>query len=201
MTVFDVQQRSPEWYELRRGIPTASEFHRILTATGERSRQREEYLCELIAERLGAVTNGFSNQWTERGVELENIARLAYSIETGYEVTPVGFVLADGGYGASPDGFVGEEGLLEIKCLKPANHIRVLFDAPPEKFSPQIQGQLLVCERAWLDLFFFCPELPPRLIRVDRDEQYIALLAAELKDFLLELETRFSRLWEEWLVT
>ena len=188
MLIHDVEQNSPEWYALRAGVPTASEFGRLVTGTGKESSQLEGYAKTLAVEVITGKTNSFNgNKWTDRGHELEDEARQAYSFLTGREVTLVGFVTDDDKwYGCSPDSLVGDDRLLEIKCLKPENHLEALmrykkngsFDP---KYMPQIQGQLLVTERKVVDLFFYHPDMPEVVVSIERDQRFIDLLKKQIE--------------------
>lgn len=187
-----VEQNSPEWQALRAGMPTASDFKRILTPTGKVSTQARDYACELVAERLGghAVNAWGGNYWTERGHGVEAEARDWYAFERGVEVTPGDFWTDDEGrWGASPDGLIGADGGIEIKSLKAGNVISAWLDwhdnkAVPAEYMPQIQGNLLVTGRAWWDLVIYHPTIPEAnsIIRVLPDEEYQAKLLAGLTE-------------------
>ena len=185
-----MKQGTPEWFEARRGIPTASEFKRLITGTGKRSDSLNDYAAELAAERMGVTREEFSSQWTERGTELEGKARLHYEFLNDVDVAEAGLVIATSwqGFtfepaGASPDGFVGDVGLIEIKCLKPSNHIKtVTRDKAPATYFPQCQGQLLCTGRGWVDLYFYHPELPCKAFRIHRDDEYVGKLVAYINE-------------------
>lgn len=186
MKTHDVAQGSAEWLALRLGMPTASEFHRIVTPTGKLSSQARAYAFRLVAEQLlNRTLSSIDNlAWVERGTALEPDAAAAYEFEHDTTVEAVGFCTSDDGrIGASPDGLVGSTGLVEIKCLAPHNHLAMLIDGPGEKYAPQVQGQLLVTEREWVDLYGYSEEMPPARRRTVRDELYIKLLRIALDEF------------------
>lgn len=179
-----MEQRSDEWYAARLGIPTASSFNKLITSTGKPSSQAQGYINQLIAERVtGRRAETHTSPAMERGVELEPDAVAWYELMTDQEVTETGFHRhPEIDCGASPDGLVGE-GLLEIKC--PLSHTHVKFvraNKLPSEYLPQVQGQLFVLDRPWCDFVSFHPELPPMLIRVERDEQFIEALASILRE-------------------
>lgn len=188
------KQGSPEWIRLRLGRPTASSFEKILTAAGKASSSVESYLHELLAERvLGYATQAPTLAIMQRGHDLETSAVDYYEFQRDVKTEVIGFVTTDdGAYGASPDRTVGDEGLLEIKCPTPGVHVGYMLTGGAHKaYWPQIQGQLLVTERKWLDIVSYHPDMPMVLIRVERDEEYIAKLAKALEEFcrrLLEAE-------------
>ena len=197
MIILDIDQRSPDWFSARCGIPTASAFDRILTPTGKASTQAEAYAHTLLAERITGCSQGWGgNGWTERGTELEDQAREYYSFVTGREVQQVGFCLTDDRLcGCSPDGLVGEDGLLEIKCPAPHTHVKYLLSGGMvSDYLPQTQGQLYVTGRQWVDFLSYCPGMEPLLVRVERDQAYIDKLAAALVAFHVELRTKEAAL-------
>jgi hypothetical protein len=127
-------------------------------------------------------------QW---GVEQEPNAKHAYEVQTGRKIQDVGFILPDNtdAYGGSPDGLVGDEGLLEIKC--PQAETLISYHASgelPVQYKPQIQGLLLISGREWCDFFAFHPELTPFLLRVYPDEKYQTAIAEGLLRLLHEIE-------------
>lgn len=189
MEIINCVQGTPEWFAARCGIPTASSFDRIICVDGKPSKQRTKYLYQLAGETItGVQEESYQNGAMLRGKEMEAEARQLYQLITGQEVVEVGFCLAEG-YGASPDGLVGEKGLLEIKCPNLATHIGYLLDnALPTDYFQQTQGQLLVTGREWCDFLSYYPGLKPLLIRVKRDEKFIAILEVELKKFCVELK-------------
>ncbi len=189
MKVIDCIQGSPEWYKIRCGIPSASNFDKLLTVDGKVSKQRTKYLYQLAGETItGIPEESYQNGAMLRGKEMEAEAKELYSLITGQEVKEVGFCLAEG-FGCSPDGLVAKKGLVEVKCPNLATHVGYLLEnILPTEYFQQIQGQLLVTGREWCDFFSYYPGLKPLLIRVKRDEKFIALLEAELKTFCAELK-------------
>ncbi|MDE2105195.1 MAG: YqaJ viral recombinase family protein [Patescibacteria group bacterium] len=187
MKIIDVQQGSPEWLRLRLGIPTASEFSKIVTPTGKLSKQSVKYANQLIAEELmGEPIKDLNNlYWIERGKMLEPDAVQLYEFETGNKTIPVGFVTNDAGtIGASPDRFTNNGICLEIKCVAPDNHVRNMVNGFDEKYKPQVQGQLYVTELEHAEWFSYHPDFPPVLRKIDRDDAYIKLLHEALTQFV-----------------
>lgn len=185
------KQGSPEWIKLRLGIPTASSFDKILTPGGKASASADTYLHELLAERiLGYATQAPTLAIMQRGHDLEQTAVDYYEFQSEVKTKVIGFVTTDDGrYGASPDRTVGDEGLLEIKCPAPSTHISYMLTGGAHKaYWPQIQGQLLVTERRWLDIVSYHPDMDMVLVRVERDEDYITLLKAALDKFCTRLD-------------
>lgn len=198
MRLLNVEQGSPEWFNARLGIPTASEFCKIITPTGKESTQADGYANRLVAELLiGKPVSDFEgNEWTERGKELEPDAVAFYEMSYGILTHAVGFIMDDEGtMGASPDRLVGEDGLLEIKCPSPQVHVQNMLNKRIDtKYIPQVQGQLLVTGRKWVDWLSYHPEMPPVIIRVERDEKYLEQMAVLMKGFRLALNDKITQL-------
>lgn len=179
--IHNMEQGTPEWDLIRAGIPTASEFSRMVDSMGRPSASRKDYAALLAAEKYaGKPLESFAGTMdTRRGTMLEPSARALYEMLTGEEVEQVGFITdADKRYGCSPDGLIGNEGMLEIKCLKTENHVKTLMNyrekkTCPTTYIPQTQGQLKVTGRLWDDLMFYHPELPPLIIRQHRNQSVI----------------------------
>lgn len=188
MQVFDHEQGSAAWHECRRGIPTASRFSDVL-AKGE-GKVRSKYLRDLAAEimRGWVDMDGYTNAHMERGKAQEAEAREFYAFSRGVEPTLVGFV-RNGRAGASPDALIGDEGGLEIKTA--LGHIqveRLQRKALPSEYRAQVQGNLWITGRKWWDFVSYSPDLPPLIVRVERDEDYIATLAAAVDEFNADLD-------------
>ena len=203
MQVFNCRQGSEEWDNLRRR-PTASEFGSFITpARGDYSKQSTSYAAKIVAKRLGVYTEPPPSYWMEWGTEMEPNARHAYTKATGRDVQEVGFIMPDhhDDYGGSPDGLIGEDGILETKC--PAPETLIAYHASgtlPSQYKPQIQGLLMISGRPWCDFFVFHPGLSPFLLRVERDEKYIEKMAEGLGRLLSEIERiegRVSRMDHE----
>jgi hypothetical protein len=195
MIVHDVIQGTSEWLALRAGIPTASNFDMIITPKGKASAQSERYLHTLLAERImGRPVTEIVTTWMDRGNQLEAEAVSYYEGIKELDTVKVGFLTNDERtIGASPDRFVGEDGLLEIKAPKESTHVGYLLTkAVDAAYYPQVQGQLWVSGRAWLDIMSYHPDMPPALIRVNRDADYINMLAMSLRSFCRELELATS---------
>jgi len=185
----EVEQRSDEWQKLRCGVATASCFDRIITpATGKPSASAVAYRRELLAEWLtGQPVSIKESGWMQRGTEMEPEARAFYEFEADAEVTEAGFVFLDERrlIGCSPDGLVGDDGLVEIKCPAPHTHVGYLIDAKlPTAYIPQVQGALWVTGRRWCDFISYHPEMEPLIVRVKRDEGYIAKMAMLIEAFV-----------------
>jgi putative phage-type endonuclease len=191
-----MDQSSEEWFAARLGKVTASRLSDVLATikTGEAA-ARANYRIELVAERLtGKSTPGFTSAAMQWGVECEPMARSEYETETGLIVTEVGFVdhptIAMAG--ASPDGLVGDDGLIEIKCPETKTHIETLTSKKaPSKYIPQMQWQMACTGRQWVDFVSFDPRLPEHLmleiIRVDRDQLLIDQYSEAVSIFLAEV--------------
>ena len=203
-----VLQGSPEWFMQRLGRVTASRLKDVIAKikTGE-SAARAGYRAELVAERLsGKAVEGFCNAEMKWGTDCEPLARAAYEAETGILVVETGMVPhpSIAMTGASPDGLVGAEGLLEIKCPKTQNHIEtILGGSVPSQYIPQMQWQMACTGRLWVDFVSFDPRLTTDYQiytkRVERNEELIASYEAEVKKFLSEVDVTIQKLaeWKE----
>lgn len=192
MKIINCVQGTKEWHDCRCGIPTASNFNCIVTSEGKRSKQREKYLYRLAAESVsGIVEDTFQNGDMLRGKELEAKARELYQFLNNVKIKQVGFCVTEGSYiyGASPDGLVNSQGMFEAKCPKAETHVTYLVENRlPVEYVPQVQGQLLVAERKWVDFMSYYPELKPFIIRVSRDKKFLSKLEAELNLFCKDLK-------------
>jgi len=185
MRIINVEQRSPEWFAARLGVPSASNFGKIITPGGKRSTQVEGYLNRLVADILtGRSEQQEPSEAMQRGTELEPEARAYYELIAG-PVEEVGFCIHDDGFGCSPDGLVGKDGLLEIKCGLAHTHVEWLRDGViPSIHIPQVQGQLLTTGRLWCDFLAYHPSMKCLLVRVNRDDKYCDLLHEALKELV-----------------
>lgn len=197
MIALDVVQGTQEWLDARLGIPTASNFSRIVTAkTRKLSAASDKYLCELVAERIiGRPLDDASTDFMLRGSILEPDAAKAYEFENDCETVQIGFALADSRrWGASPDRLVGEDGLVEIKCPGAAGHVAALLGMSDDEHFAQVQGQLWVTGRKWCDLFFYNPAMPSHTVRIDRDDEYCAALDAAVPAFCDRVDEAYRRI-------
>lgn len=194
-----MEQRSEEWFAARLGKVTASRVADLMatTKTGY-SASRANYLAELICERLtGQQAERFSNAAMAWGTETEPQARAAYEFITDASVQEVGLIdhPSIAMFGASPDGLIGDDGLIEIKCPNTATHIETLLgETVPGKYVTQMQVQMACTGRAWCDFVSFDPRLPGDLQlwikRVQRDDVAIQNIEAETVKFLGELDAK-----------
>jgi len=200
-----MDQRTPEWHEARLGRVTASRVADVVakTKTGY-SASRANYMAELICERLtGMQGASYSNAAMAWGTETEPMARAAYEGAVGSLVIETGFVPHANieMSGASPDGLVGDDGLVEIKCPMTATHIETLLgQSVPAKYVTQMQWQMACTGRKWCDFVSFDPRMPENMQifvkRVERDEVLIASLETEVIQFLKELDLKITQLKE-----
>lgn len=178
MIVHNIDQNSPEWQQVRCGKFTASDAQTI----GTNGKGLETLVYKKVAEKLTKKQEqGYYNGNMERGHELEMTARNAYEIETGNSVTEIGFCELDENTGASPDGMVAEDGLVEIKCKTDAVYVKDLYleEIDPEHFA-QMQMQMWVTDRKWCDYVVFNPNFKKEIYirRVNRDEFTIGKIKA-----------------------
>jgi putative phage-type endonuclease len=202
-----MEQRTEEWFAARLGKVTASRVADVIakTKTGY-SASRDNYMAQLICERLtGQQGESFTNAAMQHGTDTEPLARSAYENARNLLVKEVGFInhprieMA----GASPDGLVAEDGLVEIKCPNTATHIDTLLSGKvPTKYITQMQWQMLCCQRKWCDFVSFDNRLPEHLQlfvqEVEFDPEYAAMLEKEVVLFLTELDNKVAKLKEKY---
>ena len=195
MEISNCIQGSDEWFKIRCGVPSSSNFDKIVTTKGEPSKQAEKYGYKLAGEAIaGKAEETYKNSAMERGTILEDEAHQLYQIVNDVEVEQVGFCKLEG-FGCSPDGLVGDKGMLEIKCPMMATHVEYLLKGKmPTAYFQQVQGQLLVMGREWCDFMSYYPGIKPFTIRVERDEKFLALLKAELSAFCVKLEETINKI-------
>lgn len=198
MKIVTARQLTPEWEAARVGIPTASNFAKILTPAGKVSAQADGYMHQLVAERLlGYPVNIEANAWMERGTITESEAVAFYELAHGIDTTPVGFITTDDGIaGCSADRLIGDDGGLELKCPSAAVHVGYLLEVEPRRYWPQIQGALWITGRAWWDFLSYCPGLPPAEIRFARDEEFIDSLERVVRTFAERVDANHRKLAE-----
>lgn len=199
----EIVQGSPEWHALRIGKVTASRVSDVIakTKTGWGA-SRANYMAELIAERLtGEPAEKFTNAAMAWGTEKEPDARAAYEFFRDAQVSEIAFVdhPVIGMTGASPDGLVGDHGLVEIKCPNTATHLDTLLtQAIPSKYVTQMLWQMACTGRQWCDFVSYDPRLPETMSlfvkRVDRDDKLIASLERDVAEFLAELDLKLAQL-------
>jgi len=201
----EIVQGSPEWFAQRCGKATASRISDIVakTKTGY-STSRANYMAQLVVERMTqTVAESYSNAAMEWGVENEQFARAAYEAKTGNMVDQVSAIdhpripMS----AASPDGLVGDDGCLEIKCPNTATHIdTILGDEPAKKYYDQMQWQMVCTNRKWCDFVSFDPRMPSHLQlfikRIERNDDYVEQLEKEVVQFLIEVEDKVKKLNE-----
>ena len=198
-----MEQRTPAWYAARLGKVTASRVADIISKTKSGySTSRANYMAELLCERLtGTKADGYVNAAMQWGIDIEPSAREAYQSLLGVLVEETGFVnhpditMA----GASPDGLIGDVGMVEIKCPTTSVHIDTLMSGVvPSKHMAQIQWQMACTGRNWCDFVSYDPRMPENMRmfvqRVNRDETYIEEITKEVNLFLSELDTKISTL-------
>jgi putative phage-type endonuclease len=199
-----IAQGSPEWFAVRCGKITASRIADLMAKTRSGwGASRYNYMAQLIAEKLtGTVEPSFSNAAMKWGTETEPDARNTYAFLTDSEVVEVGFVvhptIPDAG--ASPDGLVGDDGLVEIKCPNTATHIEYFLGKIPDKYIKQMQFQMACTGRKWCDFVSYDPRMPPeyqiKIRRVNRDDKLIVEINEAIKGFIMEMALKIQELKE-----
>lgn len=198
-----IEQGTPEWLAQRCGKVTASRISDMMakTKTGWGA-SRANYRAQLIAERLtGVVADSYSNAAMEWGTQMEADARRAYAFYCDADVAEVGFVSHPdiAMSGASPDGLIGTEGVVEIKCPNTATHIETLLGGNvPAKYNLQMQWQMACTGATWADFASFDPRMPEEMRlfvrRIERDDKSIGDISAQVIDFLAEVDASVAEL-------
>lgn len=198
-----MEQRTSEWFQERLGKVTASRVSDIIARTKSGySTSRDNYMAQLVCERMTQTpVESYTNASMQWGTEQEPFARAAYESAKDVLVEEVGFITHPliQNSGASPDGLVGEFGLVEIKCPNTATHIQTLLDQKiPEKHIAQMQWQMCCTDRRWCDYVSFDPRMAEGLQifikRVEFDPEYVSMLEKEVILFLKELDTKIEQL-------
>lgn len=202
MKIHECEQYSDAWYRAKNGIPSASQFHNIITPTGVPTRgdRRMKYMYRLIAEKLlkQSMDDRFENYWTKRGKDMEGEAAWAFA---GHQqmvaatLQKTGFLTTnDGKVGASPDRLIaGTKEAVEIKCPSPWVQVEYLLQGVEDNYKPQVQGQMLVGDFAAVHLWCWHPNMPPYHQVFLRDEDYIERMRKELWYFCNELDAETDR--------
>ena len=198
----DIEQRTPEWHALRAGKVTASRVADIMAKTKSgTSASRATYMAELMSERLtGKPALKFSSRAMDWGTEYEEEARANYEVVSGNLVEGVGFVPHPTlEAGASPDGYIGVDGLIEIKCPNTSTHLDTLMSQSiPAKYVYQIFWQMECTGRTWCDFVSYDPRLPENLRifvkRIERDDVRLTEIRNEVAEFINELNAKIEKL-------
>lgn len=198
-----MEQRSDEWFAARCGKVTASALYKVMakTKTGWGA-DRTNYAAQLVTERLtGRPADSFTNSAMQWGIDTEAQARMAYAFHADENPVEIGFLDHPriAWSGASPDGLVGLNGMIEIKCPNTATHIATLDGAPIDrKYLYQMQWQMACAEREWCDFVSFDPRLPPAMQmhtrRVERDDELLGELETAVTEFLADVAETVARL-------
>ena len=200
MIHLEVAQGGHDWLMARSGLPTASQFHRIVTPKGSLSSSRERYKHDLLAETImGRPLETFTSDAMNRGTDMEAEAVAAYEFERGVDTDVCGLCLTDDRLiGASPDRLIkipdGKQGGLQVKCpVECGIHVGYMLGALADKHKAQVQGEILVAEMEWEDLISYHPDLPLAVVRVFPDESYQKALRKALDTFASELSSLVER--------
>lgn len=195
-----MEQGSPEWIKRRLGMPTASAFERIITPGGKAASGAavNKFLAQLVAEWfIDEPVEAFANGYTDRGTEMEPEARKWYGWEYGIDPEQVGLCIHDDGRTAcSPDSLIGDDGLLEIKCPGATAQAGYVLGhtSPVAEYRAQLQGQLWVTGREFVDLLAYHPALPKLVVRVQPDAEYQRTLDAAIPAFCDRLDEAKAKL-------
>ena len=191
---YDVEQNSEEWMQLRLGKFTASSFKQLFAAKS--TLDYRKCINQVVYEILtGEQPESFSNQYMDRGHELEPIAREIYSMKTFNDIDNGGFFELNKYVGCSPDGLIGENGLIEIKCPSFNTMIEYLENKTlPNEYKYQVHGQLFVTGRKYCDFMAFHPKLKPFILRIERDETICTQIDLALKEAIKTVEFKVKNL-------
>ena len=195
MIIHEMEQGKPEWFALKNGKPSSSNFGRLITGTGKPSTSLMDYAEELAMEKyLGVpIDDGFKgNKYTDRGTELEPLSAADYEMTRQVKIRHVGFITDDlMRWGASTDGLINEDGIAEFKNLIAKTFWKLLIatkkaNVTPPSYIPQIQGELFVTGREWCDIVFYHPQFKPIIHRHYPDLEFHKTLEKQLKKVITE---------------
>jgi len=193
--IHTMPQMSEAWFDVKRGKISASHLAQVKCC----GKGRDDYMKKLIYERTYNVTyHGVCTPDMQTGINREADARRLYEWTTKTAGQQVGFIEVSDYLGCSPDGLVGKDGMLEIKCPKKTTHERTLKSKKlPSTYKAQVQGQLWIADRQWCDFVSYCPEMEKEIdeiiiIRVDKDEKYVKMLKAATEQFIIELKEKMG---------
>lgn len=205
-----VEQGSPEWFAQRLGRITASNFGALMTLprskkdreAGLISETARTYLVKKVSEVLTGMSKEFTTQSMEWGSEIEDEARKIYELENMVEVKQIGFAILESNpiVGGSPDGLVGDDGIIEIKCPDSNTFTGYLLgDSIVKGYMAQIQGNLWILDRSWCDFIVYDPrvireDLRIHIMRVDRDDEYISKIAQAVDRALIHYGSMLNQL-------
>lgn len=202
MQIHDVEQGSPDWYALRTGIVTASAIKHIMPGPrGGKPKTRASYMNKLIAEQLtGILQDNFTSPYADMGIAGEPVSREAYAKKHGVAVKQLGIMIDDkpgGRVGYSPDGVIGDDGLLEIKWRIGHHQVSTLLsgEVPAEHYD-QLQCGLWVSGREWIDYVSDSENLPSFEKRVYTDPEYIARMSEAVEAFYTEMHSKMEKIKE-----
>lgn len=208
MIFINCQQGTPEWFGARAGVITASKFADAVSAlkNGSPSQASKDYAYKVAIERIfGETTEDTYVTWEmRRGTELEPLARIAYEARTGNLAEESGIVLTDDRvFGYSTDGFVDEDGLIEIKCPNSARKLVEMWETGDiSEYEHQIQGGMWITGRKWCDFIMYAPQLEPVgkhlfIKRVERNDDFIEDMESKLWEFARRVQTHIDNLKRE----
>ena len=200
----DIEQRTDDWFAARLGKVTASSLYKVLakTKTGYGA-DRGNYMTQLVLERVtGSKAESYTNASMQWGIDQEPFARAAYEATTGVMVDEVGFIPHPTieAAGASPDGLVGDDGMVEIKCPDSKTALECWLSENPVdgKYFAQMQWQMRCANRSWCDYVVFDPRMPAKaqlfIKRVERDNAWLETAEAEVQKFLAEVDAKVAAL-------
>ena len=197
--MYNFEQGAEEWFAVRLGKITGSGFHNLLSKSKSGvglSKTALTYAYQLIAERLTGQRDEFGgNRYTNWGNENESLAREFYEAETFNPVEQVGFIEADEWCGCSPDGLVGEDGMIEIKCPSSKRFVEIIHTGDiPEDWIAQMLFNMWVCEREWCDFVLFDPRMEDRKIWIKRVDSNHFFVETVVKNFISEVEKIINEL-------
>lgn len=198
MIIVDCEQRTEEWFKVKAGVISAGSMDKVVTSKGLPSKSCDKYLMQLAGERIvGYREDGYSNATMQRGTELEGEARDYFKLVQGKDIQEVGFIFKDEQrtVGCSPDGLIGEDEGIEIKCPILSTQVEYLLAQKlPTKYVQQVQGSMYVTGRKVWWFISYYPGLDPLLLKIERDEGFIEKLHKEVETATLELAMMIRKL-------
>ncbi len=200
----DIDQGTEEWFALRRGLVTSSNFDKVM-AKGRGnapSKTRESYMMNLAFERMNDknAPDDHKTIWMDRGNEIEDQARANYELITGHEVEQIAFIKIGDDIGSSTDGLIDHDGVLEIKCPKHTTHMKYILEPESlyKEYRKQVQGELWVSGREWADICSYHPDFVGDkdlvIYRVERDNKFISEIKIAVNDFVSDLHQLIEKL-------